>query len=87
MWAMASTDDRRARLSIDVSTTTRRRVRLAAAMRDQSIRDYVVGALQERLREDLGEDETSESATLNESADPVLGTLWRNARDQVYDDL
>ena len=84
---MASTDERRARLSIDVSTTTRRRVRLAAAKRDQSIRDYVVGALQERLREDLGDDETSESAALNESADPVLGTLWRNAKDQVYDDL
>jgi len=83
---MATTPDRRARLSIDVSTTTRRRIRLAAAKHDQSIRDYVVGALQERLREDLGGDETSESET-PERADPVLGDLWRNANDQVYDDL
>lgn len=80
-------DDRRARLSIDVSTSTRRRVRLAAARRDQTIRDYVVGALQERLREDLGGDDTSEAETLTERADPVLGDLWRNATDRVYDDL
>jgi hypothetical protein len=84
---MATPPDRRARLSIDVSTGTRRRIRLAAAKRDQSIRDYVIGALQERLREDLGGDDTSESETLTERADPVLGDLWRNAKDQVYDDL
>jgi len=79
--------NRRARLSIDVSTTTRRRVRLAAAKRDQSIRDYVIGALQERLREDLGEDQASEADALTERADPVLGELWRNKSDSVYDDL
>jgi hypothetical protein len=78
---------RRARLSIDVSTTTRRRVRLAAARRDQSIRDYVVEALAERLREDLGDEDRDEAAALTEQADPVLGRLWRNAADSVYDDL
>jgi uncharacterized protein (DUF1778 family) len=77
---------RRARLSIDVSTATRRRIRLAAARRDQSIRDYVVEALAERLREDLGDDDR-EAAALTEQADPVLGRLWRNAADSVYDDL
>lgn len=84
---MDVTPDRRARLSIDVSTATRRRVRLAAAKRDQSIRDYVVDALQRKLREDLGDDEASEAAALNERADPVLGELWRNSTDRVYDDL
>jgi uncharacterized protein (DUF1778 family) len=78
---------RRARLSIDVSTATRRRIRLAAARRDQSIRDYVVEALAERLREDLGDDDRDEAAALTEQADPVLGRLWRNAADSVYDDL
>lgn len=78
---------RRARLSIDVSPATRRRVRLAAARRDQSIRDYVVDALAERLREDLGDDNRDEAAALTEQADPVLGRLWRNAADSVYDDL
>ena len=84
---MADPGERRARLSIDVSTTTRRRVRLAAARRDQSIRDYVVEALAERLREDLGDDDRDEAAALTEAADPVLGRLWRNAADSVYDDL
>lgn len=84
---MARPEGRRARLSIDVSTTTRRRVRLAAAKRDQSIRDYVVEALQERLREDLGEGVAGEADALTERADPVLGELWRNRSDDVYDDL
>ena len=84
---MAATTDRRARLSIDVSTTTRRRVRLAAAKRDLTIRDYVVDALQERLREDLGEDVAGEADALTDRADPVLGELWRNRSDDVYDDL
>jgi len=79
--------ERRARLSIDVPAGIRRRVRLAAAKRDQSIRDYVVEALQERLREDLGEEHLDEAGALTERADPVLGRLWRNAVDTVYDDL
>ena len=84
---MPDPTERRARLSIDVSAGTRRRVRLAAARRDQSIREYVVEALAERLREDLGDDEVNEGAALTEDADPVLGRLWRNPTDAAYDDL
>ena len=84
---MGASTERRARLSIDVSPATRRRVRLAAARRDQSIRDYVVEALTERLREDLGAEPLDETGALTEGADPVLGRLWRNAADAVYDDL
>lgn len=84
---MTAAARRRARLSIDVSTTTRRRVRLAAAKRDPSIRDYVVDALTERLREDLGDERLDEAGALTERADPVLGRLWRNAADSAYDDL
>jgi hypothetical protein len=84
---MAIGSERRARLSIDVSVATRRRVRLAAARRDQSIRDYVVEALTERLREDLGDDALDEAGALTERTDPVLGRLWRNAADAAYDDL
>lgn len=84
---MADAAERRARLSIDVSAATRRRVRLAAARRDQSIRDYVVDALAERLREDLGDESTDETGALSEQADPVLGRLWNNPADSAYDDL
>ena len=83
---MPDATERRARLSIDVSTATRRRVRLAAARRDQSIRDYVVDALTQRLREDLG-DEHLDAGALSDTTDPVLGRLWRNDTDSVYDDL
>lgn len=82
--ALVDAAERRARLSIDVSAATRRRVRLAAARRDQSIRDYVVDALTERLREDLGDDT---AGALTDKTDPVLGRLWRNEADSVYDDL
>ena len=84
---MPGTAERRARLSIDVSTTIRRRIRLAAARRDQTIRDYVVDALAERLHEDLGDERLDEAGTLTDGTDPVLGRLWRNAADAVYDDL
>ena len=60
---------------------------MAAAKRDQSIRDYVVDALQKKLRADLGDDQMSPSEALSERADPVLGDLWRNKSDNVYDDL
>ena len=84
---MPDAAERRARLSIDVSAATRRRVRLAAARRDQSIRDYVVDALSVRLREDLGDERLDDAGALTEETDPVLGRLWRNAADSVYDDL
>ena len=84
---MPQASERRARLSIDVSAATRRRVRLAAARRDQSIRDYVVEALTERLREDLGDEQSDATGVLTDKTDPVLGRLWRNDADSVYDDL
>jgi uncharacterized protein (DUF1778 family) len=84
---MPDASERRARLSIDVSAAIRRRVRLAAARRDQSIRDYVVDALTERLRDDLGDERLDAAGALTEKTDPVLGRLWRNAADAVYDDL
>jgi uncharacterized protein (DUF1778 family) len=73
---------KRPRISIDVVSETRRRLRLAAAKRDLTIREYILQALEERLREDLGKDGL---LALNEQADPVLARLWDNARDAEYD--
>ena len=79
---------RRARLSIDVPPEARRRIRVAAARRDQSIRDYVWEALEARLKKDLGDAETRRDlVALTEQADPVLADLWRNPRDAAYDDV
>jgi uncharacterized protein (DUF1778 family) len=83
---VAAIQPRRPRISIDVKPEVRQRLRLAAAKRDVSIRDYVLDAIEERLREDVGE--SFESATaLTAAADPVLAELWDNADDAAYDRL
>lgn len=75
---------RRPRISLDVTPAVRRRIRMAAAKRDVSVQRYVLDALEERLREDLG-DEGQELLALTARADPVLASLWDNAKDAAYD--
>ena len=74
------------RTVIDVAPELRRRLRLAAAKRDLTLRQYVLDAIEERLEEDLGAS-GGEEAALSEKNDPVLAELWRNRRDARYDDL
>ena len=80
-------DTQRARLSIDVPREVRRRIRLAAARRDQSIRQYVWEAIEARLQDDLREDAAADLLALRESVDPVLAELWDNPVDAAYDKL
>src|SRR6266540_6484114 len=68
---------KRPRISIDVQPRIRRRLRLAAAKRDLTIRRYVLQAIEERLREDLGDDGEG-ILGLTAKADPVLAELWDN---------
>ena len=77
---------KRPRISLDVEPEVRRLVRLAAAKRDVSVRQYIMDALQERLREDLGED-ADQLVALTAKADPVLAALWNNDKDAAYDRL
>ena len=80
------TSTKRPRISIDVMPEMRRRLRLAAARRDVTIRHYVLEAIAERLREDLG-GEDEEFTALTAKTDPVLAELWDNPRDANYDRL
>lgn len=80
-------DAQRARLSIDVTREVRRRIRLAAAQRDQSIRQYVSEAIEARLQDDLPDETSADLVALRASADPVLAELWDNPADAAYDDL
>jgi len=73
-------------ISLDVTPAVRRRVRLAAAKRDVSVRQYIMDSLQERLREDLGDD-GEELVALTAKVDPVLANLWDNDKDAAYDRL
>jgi uncharacterized protein (DUF1778 family) len=77
---------KRPRISVDIEPQARRRLRIAAAKRDVSVRRYVLEAIEERLREDLG-DESEGLLALTEKADPVLAERWDNRRDAEYDRL
>jgi len=77
---------KRPRISIDVQPEIRRRLRLAAAKRDLTVRRYILDAIEDRLREDLGDDGTA-ILGLTAKADPVLADLWDNRRDAEYDRL
>ena len=77
---------KRPRISVDVLPAVRRRLRLAAAKRDLSVRQYVIEAIEEQLREDLGEEDEA-VMTLTAKSDPVLAELWDNPKDSAYDRL
>lgn len=70
---------KRPRISIEVDHDLRRRLRLAAASRDLTVRQYVLEAVEDRLRQD------SADALILAAADPVLAELWENERDAEYD--
>ena len=84
---MAKTQSKRARLSIDLPSEGRRRIRIAAAKRDMSIRKYVLEAVEDQLREDLGVEGHDHLFSLAADADPVLAKLWDNPKDAAYDRL
>lgn len=77
---------KRPRISIDVDLEVRRRIRLAAAKRDLTVRDYVLGAVDDWLNQDLG-DGAEDVLALTAAADPVLAGLWDNPKDAAYDRL
>jgi predicted DNA-binding protein len=73
---------KRPRISIDVQPELRRRLRLAAAKHDQTVRQYMLEAIEERLRED-----NEATLTLTAKTDPVLAEVWDNRKDAEYDRL
>lgn len=77
---------KRPRISIDVPPDLHRRLRLAAAKRNLTLRQYVLDAIEERLDEDLGTPGNEESS-LSAKTDPVLAEVWGNRRDARYHDL
>ncbi len=76
---------KRPRISLDVTPDLRRRLRLAAAKRDQTPAQYLHAIVEERLQEDLEESEIG--PVLSAKTDPVLASLWDNPRDAEYDRL
>jgi len=77
---------KRPRLSVDVSSSLRRRLRVAAARRDVTVGKYVLTAVERQLQQDL-KDESDAILALTAAADPVLAELWDNPKDAAYERL
>jgi hypothetical protein len=70
----------KSRLTIDLDQRLHSRLKIVAAKRGTSMREYCVRAIETSIAEEPGEYLTSE-------ADPVLAELWDNSDDAVYDDM
>lgn len=78
----------RTRLTIDLPVEVKRRLRLVAAQRDISVRQYVLETIEEQLTKDWVELAEQEGLlALTAQADPVLAELWDNEKDAAYDQL
>lgn len=80
------TTTKRPRISVDIEPALRRQLRLAAAHKDVTIRQYVVEAIVEQLRRDSG-GRSEAPAALTAANDPLLAELWDNELDAAYDRL
>ena len=79
---------KRTRLTIDLPMDTKRRLRLVAAQRDISMRQYLLETIERQLAEDWMELAEQEGLlALTGQADPVLEELWNNEKDAAYDQL
>lgn len=76
----------RDRLSIDIHPKEHRLIKIYAALHGETIREYVIKSVRERLRR---ENETRELSvlTVRLEDDPVLRELWDNRKDAGYDNL
>lgn len=83
---MAKSEMRRERLSIDVLPEEHKRIKAYAALHGETIREYVVESVRERLRQEDEERELS-ALTMNLNQDPVLKELWDNEKDAAYDKI
>ena len=68
------------RLIIDLPAPLHAKLKIVAAKRGTTMRDYTVQALEHRLAEEP-------AGYLTADSDPVLAELWDNDEDSVYDEL
>jgi uncharacterized protein (DUF1778 family) len=73
------------RISLEVEPSIHRLLQSAAASHDQTVGQYVLEAILDRLRQE-SEDEPGADAVIA-AADPVLAELWDNPKDAEYDRL
>ena len=76
----------RNRLSIDVLPEEHRQIKVYATLHGETIREYVVESVRERLHQEAEERELS-ALTIHLDQDPILKKLWDNKKDGAYDKL
>jgi hypothetical protein len=84
---MPATSEKRARFSIDVEPELRRRVKLAAAARDLSVREYVEAILRRALEADERGETPTARAAWSALSTPSFARDWESEEDQAYDRL
>lgn len=84
---MTISNERRARLSIDVTPELRRRIKVAAATREISVREYVETILRQALEAEEREEPAAERAVWSRLSASSFARDWESPEDQVYDRL
>lgn len=84
---MPISNARRARLSIDVTPELRRRIKVAAASREISVREYVETILRQALEAAEREEPAAERAAWSRLSAGAFARDWESPEDQAYDRL
>ncbi len=72
------------RMSIEVSLEEHKKIKALAALHGNTIKEYVLECLRERMRQ---ESEEKDILKITTSINPVLKELWDNEKDAIYDEL
>lgn len=83
---MLKTNTKRDRLSIDVFPEEHRHIKAYAAIHNQTIREYVLESVRQRLAREKEKGELA-SLTMHLDQDRILKELWDNPKDAAYDQL
>ena len=79
---MQKTEIKRGRLSIEVLSTEHRQIKAYAALHGQTIREYVLNSIRERLRQEAEDKDLLDMTT---HISPSLQEIWDNENDKKYD--
>ncbi|OGW77138.1 MAG: hypothetical protein A3I73_02975 [Omnitrophica bacterium RIFCSPLOWO2_02_FULL_45_16] len=83
---MPRIDVARERLSIDVFPEEHRQIKSFAALHGETIREYVLECIRERLRKETEKKDLTVLA-MRLDQDPLFKQAWDNKKDAAYDKL
>ena len=81
---MKGKTNKRERMSIDVLPGERREIKIFAALKGETIREYVMGSIRERL---MREREEAQLSAITAKIGLTLKEVWDNEKDSGYDRL